>query len=57
MVYVVMANDGTVLQSMDAWVADSVERMYQWAERNGYNVLFDEITAFGNMVLYVEAKR
>ena len=54
MVYVVRQSDQKVLNRMDAWVFNSVELMRNWVIDNGMDIIREEITIMGNMVIWVE---
>lgn len=51
MIYVVKGND--ILNRCDAWIYNGTELMTEWALNNGYRVLSQEITANGDMVIWV----
>jgi len=54
MCYVVRKSDNMVLNRIDAWELDSVGTMRRWAQDNGFSVIDEEITVFGNMIIWVE---
>lgn len=55
MVYVVKNDEiGTILNRCDAWEADADLKMEAWARKEGYTILKAEITAMGDMVIWVE---
>ncbi len=54
MVYVVDYRSGRTLNKADAWELHAVERMEDWAVENGFEVLSERITDFGNMVITVD---
>lgn len=54
MCYVVSKKTDMILNRCDAWEANSVEKMKEWAENNGYSIINAEITFMGDMIIWVE---
>ena len=54
MIYVVDRDSMQVLNRIDAWVVDGIERMVAWAWNNGFEEVSREITIMGNMVIWVQ---
>lgn len=51
MIYVVKGNE--ILNRCDAWIYNGAELMTEWALNHGYRVLSQELTANGDMVIWV----
>ena len=54
MCYVVLESTKEILFRIDAWEIRSVDKAIEWAETNGYEIVRDEITLMGDMVLWVK---
>lgn len=53
MVMVVREKTNEILYRGEAWEIGSVDKAINWAVENGYTPFKDEITAMGNMIIYV----
>lgn len=54
MILVALRKDGKVLNRCDAWEQGGEDRMRKWITEKGWILTDVEITAMGNMVLWVE---
>lgn len=54
MCYVVRESDELILYRIDAWAMDSYGKALKWAKVNGHEVLRDEITLLGDMIIWVK---
>lgn len=53
MIYVVEKKTNKIVKRCDAWVKNGVENMRAEAYFMGYEILGEEITFMGNMVIWV----
>ena len=55
MVYVVKKDEiGTIVNRCDAWEINAADKMRAWAIENGYEIIKEEITFMGDMVIWVK---
>lgn len=54
MLVVIRATDDVVLKKWDAWYVNAYEDMIEWVFQTGRKIVGEEITSFGDMLVYVD---